>query len=101
MRKADSAEAEVVVGGVRPAADAVAKTSRFIAAMKRRPNHRAELEEAARILGEVGVDPPSYGVEAPHALLEHWRRCVADLASGDDEPASPPEDVDERPDASE
>lgn len=89
MKRTDSGELDVVVGGVRPAPDAVAETSRFIAAMKRRPNYRAELEEAARILEGLGIDPSSYGMEDPDALLDHWRRCVADLTAEGDETTTP------------
>ena len=53
----DSDEVDIFVGGVEPDPDALSETSRFIALYKQRPAYQAELEEAKKILADLGIDP--------------------------------------------
>ena len=56
------------------------ETIKAIAELRNRPDHRAKLAEAAKILAHVNIDARAYGTEDPQALLDQWNRCVADLA---------------------
>ena len=78
-KQIESDEVDIFVGGVEPEADALSETSRFIALYKQQPTYQAELEEARKILADLGIDPPSYGMPDAKSLLDHWHRCIADL----------------------
>lgn len=55
------------------------ETARFIREYKRRAEYVSEVAEAKRILEALGINSGDYGMNDPQALLDHWRRCVADL----------------------
>jgi hypothetical protein len=37
------------------------------------------LEEAKKILADLGIDPHAYGMPNAKSLLDHWHHCIADL----------------------
>jgi hypothetical protein len=77
------------VGGVDPDPDSLVETSRFIAAYKQRPDYQAKVEEAKKILADLGIDPHAYGMPNAKSLLDHWHRCIADLSRN----GTPPSDA--------
>ena len=78
-KRIDSDEVDIFVGGVEPEPDALSETSRFIAFYKQQPGYQAELEEAKKILADLGIDPHAYGMPNAKSLLDHWHHCIADL----------------------
>ncbi len=79
-KRIDSDEVDILVGGVEPEPDALSKTSRFIALYKQQPAYQTELEEAKKILADLGIGPNMYGMPNAKSLLDHWHNCIADLA---------------------
>src|SRR4051812_578963 len=77
---AEPDDVDFVVGDVPPADRASIETERFIEAYKRRLEYRLEAEEAARILDALGIDAHDSGMPDAETLLDHWRRCIADLS---------------------
>jgi len=55
--RTDSDEVDIFVGGIEPDPDSLVETSRFIAAFKQRPDYQAKVEEAKKILADLGIDP--------------------------------------------
>ena len=87
--RTDSDEVDLFVGGVDPDPDSLVETSRFIAAFKQQPDYQAKLEEAKKMLADLGIDPPANGMPNPKSLLDHWHRCIAGLTgSGVQRPAA-------------
>jgi hypothetical protein len=76
-------DVDFFVGGIEPDPGASTETARAIEEYKRRPEYRSEAEEAERILANLGIHPPDYGVQDAQSLLDHWRRCVSDLLEDD------------------
>jgi hypothetical protein len=76
-------DVEFVVGGIEPDARTLAETARFIEEYKKRPDYRAEAEDAERILAALGINVRDYGMKDAQSLLDHWRQCVADLHEAD------------------
>ena len=93
IQRPNADETDIFVGGVTPSAESYDEMLAAIAASKLSPDRAARQAEAAKILAEVGIDPRTYGTEDPQALLDHWHRCVADLA---DETSDRTEDCDAR-----
>jgi hypothetical protein len=77
--RTDSDEVDLFVGGIDPDPDSLVETSRFIAAFKQRPDYQAKVEEAKKILADLGTDPHAYGMPNARSLLDHWHRCIVDL----------------------
>src|SRR5690348_8518379 len=73
-------DVDFVVGDIPPADRASIETERFIEAYKRRPEYRLEAEQAARILDALGIEARDDGMPDAEALLDHWRRCIAELS---------------------
>ena len=67
------------VGGVEPEPGADEETARYIKELKSRPEHRAEVEEARKILDAFYARNPDHKIPNPKLLLAHWHRTVADL----------------------
>jgi hypothetical protein len=73
-------DVDFVVSGGDSGPESLRETAEFIERYKRRPEYRSEVERAKAILDSLGIDPTTYGMDDPLALLDHWRRCVEDLA---------------------
>ena len=76
-------DVDFVVEGGDSDPESVRETIEYVKEYKRRPEHAAEVEEAKRILESLKINSQDYGMDDPAALLEHWRRCVADLTRDD------------------
>ncbi len=77
--KTSSDEVDLFVDGVAPDSDSPVEASRFIAAYKQRPDYQAKVEEAKKILADLGIKPHDHGMANAKSLLEHWHQCIADL----------------------
>jgi hypothetical protein len=73
-------DVDLFVGGVEPDAEAAAETATLIEECKKHPDSLRKAASAEQILAAVGISAPDYGLPDAASLLEHWRRCVADLA---------------------
>jgi hypothetical protein len=80
-KRIDCDEVDILVGGVEAEPDALSETSRFIAIYKQQPAYQAELEEAKKILADLGIDPNAHGMPNAKSLLDHWHHCIANLTS--------------------
>jgi hypothetical protein len=76
-------DVDLFVGGIEPDANASVDTARFIEEYKNRPDYHVEAEEAERIIAALGVNVRDYGMTNAQSLLDHWRRCIADLQKAD------------------
>ncbi len=76
-------DVECFVGGVEPDARTSIETVRLIEEYKKRPDYRHELEEAERILADLGISVRVYGMQDAKSLLDHWHRCIHDLQKAD------------------
>jgi len=76
-------DVECFVGGVEPDAGTSIETVRLIEEYKKRPDYRLELEEAERILADLGISARAYGMQDAKSLLDHWHRCIHDLQQAD------------------
>jgi hypothetical protein len=81
----NSDEVDLFVGDVDPDPDSLLETSRFIAAYKQMPDYQAKVEEAKKILADLGIDSQSDGIPNAKSLLDHWHQCIADLARNGDQ----------------
>ena len=81
--RTDSDEVDLFVGGVDPDPDSLLETSRFIAAYKQQPDYQAKVEEAKKILTDLGIDPPAHGLPNATSLLDHWHHCIANLTGNE------------------
>jgi hypothetical protein len=71
-------DVDFFVGGVEVDAATALETLKAIEEYKKRPDYRSEVEEAERILSALRINAHDYGMPDAKALLDHWRRCVAD-----------------------
>ncbi len=76
-------DVDCFVGGVEPDARTSIETVRFIEEYKKRPDYPPELEEAERILADLGISARVYGMQDAKSLLDHWHRCIHDLQKAD------------------
>jgi len=76
-------DVDCFVGGVEPDARTSIETVRFIEEYKKRPDYPPELEEAERILADLGISGRIYGMQDAKSLLDHWHRCIHDLQKAD------------------
>jgi len=76
-------DVECFVGGIEPDARTFIETVRFIEEYKKRSDYPLELEEAERILAELGINARVYGMQDAKSLLDHWHRCIYDLQKAD------------------
>jgi hypothetical protein len=76
-------DVDLFVGGVEPDAKAAEETARLIEECKKHPDYLRRAASAKQSLAAVGISPPDYGLPDAASLLDHWRRCVADLTKID------------------
>ena len=76
-------DVDFFVGDVEADPTASAETARMIEEYKKRPDYPIEAEQAKRMLAALGIDARDYGMQDAQSLLDHWRRCVADLSEAD------------------
>jgi hypothetical protein len=74
---------ELFVGDVEPDAGSHAETARLIEEYKKLPDYPRKARSAEQILAALGIKAPDYGVPDAESLIEHWQKCVADLAGPD------------------
>lgn len=72
-------DVDIIVSGTDSTADSLRATIEFIKAYKSREGYAEESKEARAILDALGIHPKDYRMDDPEQLLDHWRRCVADL----------------------
>lgn len=84
----ESEDVDFFVEGGDSDPDSVRETVEFVKEYKRRPQHAAEVLEAKRILDSLKINSKDHGMEDPAALLEFWRRTVADLSRDGDGPST-------------
>jgi hypothetical protein len=72
-------DVDIIVDGRNSDPDSIRETIEYIEEYKRRPGYAAEVEQAKRILDSLKLNSKGDPMPDPAALLDHWRRCVADL----------------------
>lgn len=76
---------DFIVSGGDPDPRSLQETIDFIQESRRRAEYQEEAREAKRILDAIGIRPGDHGMKDPAALLDHWRKCVADLTRDESE----------------
>jgi hypothetical protein len=80
-------DVDFIVSGGDSDPKSIQETIEFIRDYKSRPGYANEVEAANQLLATLGIDPEKYGMDDPKALLDHWKRCVDQLAK--DSPNGP------------
>ena len=70
---------ELIVRGREHNSVSSSETARLIEEYKKRPDYDFEVAAAEEILASLGVDARDYSMSDAKSLLDHWKRCVAEL----------------------
>ncbi len=82
-RRREPDDVDLSIGGVEPDLRSALETERFLEEYKKRPGYPFEAEKAQRVLAALGSNAGDHGMPVAESLLEHWRRCVAELHTAD------------------
>lgn len=72
-------DVDIIVDGRESDPESIRDTIEYIKNYKNRPEYAAEREAARAIFDSVRINSKGQGMDDPEALLEHWRKCAADL----------------------
>ena len=76
----DCDDIDLFVGGVTPEPGSHDELLKAIVESRSRPEHAAQLREAARILSEIGAERLASGMNVLGSTAERWQQCIDDLA---------------------
>ena len=88
----DTDDVDEIIDGRNTTTEDLRATADVIAAYKAQPEYAAEVARATAILDAIPIEAQPFATADPEALLEHWRRCVAELTGGGSPPSRGPGD---------